>query len=202
MDKFIKRYPLLEPDRRTVGRSVPVACARTLATRTGGELGPQADLPECTLRRHHAWRALFPRGSRLHADFRPDARRQSRAWLIVPDRRISRLRDRDRLGFVAAGISDRLHRRGADRAFDAALHLLEDGRRRTPPDAGQHRPFDRVCRPHALVVGRAIVFDPRSALPAGADAIAHREHHQRRRPARSPGCATRPCASGSWSRQS
>ena len=47
----------------------------------------------------HARRPIFPRRQRLHADLRPDAQRQSRAWLALSVRRLSRLYgvDRDRL---------------------------------------------------------------------------------------------------------
>ena len=128
-----------------------------LAARARAGDRPQAGLPQRAPQRHHARRALFPGGERLHADLRADAQRQPRARLALPAGRLYRLRDRGTRPAPGCSADRRVRRHRARRHRPAVHHLPLDGRAGPAPDAGHDRHLDRAGRPHAVVLGRRLL---------------------------------------------
>ena len=100
------------PDR---GRGDAVADPCRVAARPRRDDRQEAGLSQRRLQRHHARQPLLPGGKRLHPDLRPDAQRQSGAWLALSVRRLHRLRHQHLDRLMGARLYRRVRRGGAGR---------------------------------------------------------------------------------------
>ena len=146
------RWPAsgLVPDHRRRRRRRDLARVRALASWVRGGFRQEEALSQRRLQRDHARRPLFPCRERLHPDLRPDAQRQSRAWLDLSAGRLFRLHDGRRDRLVALQLCRGFPHRCAARRPAAGRRLPPDGRTGPSSDAGHDRHFDRACRPDAL----------------------------------------------------
>ena len=125
-----------------------------------GDLRQEETVSERRAEWDHARRSLLPGRERLHPDLRPHAQRQSRAWFDLPSRRLFRLFDRRRHGFVAPEFRRRLHRCGPPWRHSSGCRVPSDGGAGSSPDAGHDRDFDRARRPYVVGFRRKFVADP------------------------------------------
>ena len=176
-------------------RSPAMAGLCGLAAGPRGCHRPEAGFSQRRPQRHHARRALFPGGKRLHADLRPDAQRQFGAWLALSVRRLCRLRHQRVRPAPGSSVS-------SSHSSSSALVGVAAADPRLPPhggpgsaaDHGHDRTVDRVRRPDAVGIRRRLLPDPDAELADRADPIAAR-HRGRSPPASRSTCNIRWCGS-------
>ena len=159
-----------DPADRGRGDAVADPCRLAARPRRGDR--QEAGLSQRRLQRHHARQPLLPGGKRVHADFRPDAQRQSGAWLALSVRRLYRLRHQHLDRLLGARLHRRVSRRGAGRRRPADRRLPPHGGAGSAPDHGHDRALDRVCGPDAVGVRRRFLSDPDPELAGRPDRIA------------------------------
>ena len=159
-----------DPADRGRGDAVADPCRVAARPRRGDR--PQAGVPQRRLQRHHARQPLLPGGQRLHPDFRPDAQRQSGAWLALSVRRLYRLRHQHLDRLMGARLHRRISRRGVARRRPADRRLPPHGGAGSAPDHGHDRALDRVRGPDAVGVRRRLLSDPDPGLAGRPDRAA------------------------------
>ena len=163
------------------GRDLSLDGVRRLAGLARMAAAEQEGLRQRGAERRHARGPLFPRRQRLHAGVRPDAQRQSRAWLAVSARRLYRLRRRAVDQQLVPRRRCRHAGAGRDRGAAASPGVSAPGRRRIAPDAGDDRHLHRRRRSDARGLGRQdlSVHDTGMARRRGRDADHHGDQVQR-----------------------